>query len=152
MADLFQTEQRNVIPMQPNNSSQVALSVSNNYREMLKSAFKLALIALMALSFMSAFGQANVQASLCEQGVIQLPEDQPLQASYFIDVAHMEFESPQAMVSFFTDFVCGMFLVRANPDTEQAMIYLITKDRESWGVAEWNEALQGKCTEKPFLQ
>lgn len=113
---------------------------------------KVVLISSLLFSSAVLFAQATVQASLCEQGVVQLPEDQPLQGAYYIDVAHMEFESAQDMVAFFSDFVCGMFLVRANPATEQAMIHLITKDRESWGVAEWNEALQGKCTEKPFLQ
>lgn len=138
--------------MQPNYSSIKVLALGAEKCDFVAASLKLMLVLVMSLSFLAVFGQATVEASLCEQGIIQLPDDQPLQNSYFIDVAHMEFDSPQTMVSFFTDFVCGMFLVRANPDTDQAMIYLITKDRESWGVTEWNEALQGKCTEKPFLQ
>ena len=138
--------------MQPNNSSTGALFLGANRSQLTVASLKFLVLVFMVSFTATAFGQADVQASLCEQGIIQLPEDQPLQNAYYIDVAHMEFETPQAMVSFFSEFVCGMFLVRANPDTERAMIYLITKNRESWGVAEWNEALQGKCTEKPFLQ
>jgi hypothetical protein len=128
---------------------------ANALRE--SASLRMAIVALLmgfslCFSGFSAQAQDLPKATVCEQGVISLPENQNLAPVYVIDLSGLTFSSTQEMVAFCSTFNTEEFILRANPDKNEAVLMLQTKGRTDWSVQEWNGLFQTKCEAKPLVK
>lgn len=101
-----------------------------------------------------AYGQMDAypKATLNAQGIVQLPLDQELGRTYVIDLEGMAFDTEIEMVEFFSGFSDELFLYRALPGQQKAVLMLRTDARQEWSIAEWNNRLRECCEQKPLVK
>jgi len=101
-----------------------------------------------------AVNSANAQAtaSLNEQGIIQLPTNEPLSATYKFDISSLHFSNDQELIDFVTAKVSPNFQLRAVPSQGKAVLMLKLAVQPSWTVADWNAHLASVCAANPVRQ
>ncbi len=108
------------------------------------------LILGMTLFGLSSMAQSLSIASLDAEGVIQLPINQPIASNYSFDASALSFESNAALFRFFDALNNDTFLIRVNPENMEGHLMLRTKNRSSWTVEQWNDALRQHCEARPI--
>ena len=116
--------------------------------------FKRAMLLGGILLGLLAVNSANAQAtaSLNEQGIIQLPTNEPLSATYKFDISSLHFSNDQELIDFVTAKVSPNFQLRAVPSQGKAVLMLKLAVQPSWTVADWNAHLASVCAANPVRQ
>lgn len=109
-------------------------------------------LLIVGLTFLalSSFAQSLHVAELDDQGVIQLPSNQPVANTYVFDASDMSFENDAALFRFFDGLNNDVFLIRVNPETMEGRLMLRAKNRSAWDVEQWNNALRERCEARPI--
>ncbi len=116
--------------------------------------FKRAMLLGGILLGLLAVNSANAQAtaSLNEQGIIQLPTNEPLSATYKFDISSLHFSNDQELIDFVSAKVSPNFQLRALPSQGKATLMLKLAVQPSWTVADWNAHLASVCAANPVRQ
>ena len=100
------------------------------------------LVLFLLLTFLIGspiWAQSNTtKAELTENGIIQLPENEPLSNSYEINISDLNFQSEAEAVAFFSNYNGDGFFMRPVFHKNIAIVYLQLKENPEWSVAEWN--------------
>ena len=109
-------------------------------------------LVMFMLFGLSVDAQSLPVAALNNEGVISLPTDQAVADTYGFDASQFTFESEAELFKFFDALNNDTFLIRVNPETMEGRLMLRTKNRSTWGVEQWNEALRERCEARPIRQ
>ena len=109
-------------------------------------------LVMFMLFGLSVDAQSLPVATLNNEGILSLPTDQAVADTYGFDASQFTFESEAELFKFFDALNNDTFLIRVNPETMEGRLMLRTKNRSTWSVEQWNEALRERCEARPIRQ
>lgn len=108
-------------------------------------------VSLIASSIEGA-AQSYPTAAINEQGVIQLPVNQPLAENYFFDLSGVNTQDQNELINFLSSKNNADFTFRCKPSENKGILILSLRSNPNRTVAEWNSLLMTHCTQNPIKQ
>lgn len=102
----------------------------------------LSILIVFLLALPSIAQKDITKATITEKGIIQIPLDKPLLKSYEVDISDLNFKSDAEALDYFRKYSAALYFMRPVLNESKAILYLDTKSKSEWTVANWNLYLE----------